>query len=254
MTASVVAHGLGLLDPSTIEILQPEEGLLIHSAQRQCEYQNAREVDLYGECVWSHYSDFRLSWDVEADVMVLDGGLGDYHPGMLLGPDALAFANANGSLPFRFDMGDASRIIYESPSQEPAAGGLCSVKFRAVLEFGDRRLIGGSAWGGADSAAYIAWYDALVADSRVKGERGGLVGSPGGGFGGRVCSGFASIFPETAALDHPSVDGHTVYAWLENADGYVSGTSSAGDDVVAGNLADVSTPDGRYRWILVSPP
>lgn len=138
---AVIAHSLVSLDPSTLEILQPEDYLLVHACPCSATNDTLQEVNSDGKLVLYVAYNFQLVWSVEADILAVSG-LANYHPGAALSTNSLAFLNG-ATKPFQYpatETGPSStvgRMVYESPVRTPVPGGLTGLTFQIRQIFND---------------------------------------------------------------------------------------------------------------------
>lgn len=132
--SAVLAHFSTPIDAGSLETLQEEDFLLVHSCTREGTRSLFEDQDQNGGGVVCAYYDPQVRWSIQAEARSLNG-LANYHPGLSLSTYALNFFNA-ADLPFMFESG-TGELVYEHPVQEAAAGDLVSISFDVVLKFGD---------------------------------------------------------------------------------------------------------------------
>lgn len=136
---SVLAYSAVPLDASTLELLQPEDHLLIHAAPCSPSNEVLQETNADGKLVLYVAFNFQLVWKVDADILAVSG-LANYHPGAALRDSSLAFLNG-AAKPFQFPAsngaGTIGRLIYENPERNPVAGDLAQARFDIRQIFND---------------------------------------------------------------------------------------------------------------------
>lgn len=134
-TAAVLVHNLtgADLDTAVLEILQPEDCLLIHQITVTPEVVDRQWTSTAGRTLLRVYMPLSLEWRVTASMIKRDG-LADYHPGRSLAARALTWANG-ATIPFQFAESADSVYVYETPSLTLQAGDLPAITFGIRLLF-----------------------------------------------------------------------------------------------------------------------
>lgn len=136
--AAALVHTLVPITPGVMDILKPEDYLLIHSCRDSGTRQIRRMTNINGECFARIDYDPVLRHSIEAELLS-PYGLGDWHPGAniagtiaLGGIPLIPFANADDCFGFR-----GGQLIYENPVRTRLPGDLPGISFDIVREFAD---------------------------------------------------------------------------------------------------------------------
>ena len=117
--------------PAVLEMLHPEDFLIVHAATDLCTRTKERRINPNtGQCYSISYTDLQLRYQITAEATG-NYGLANYHPGLELG-------TANGVLPFINAIDTfgctGGTLIYEDPIRTRLSGDLPGITFTVARE------------------------------------------------------------------------------------------------------------------------
>jgi len=131
--SAILAHLSVPFSPAVLEMLQPDDFLLIHSCTDICTRTKERRVNPNtGECYAISYSDLQLRYQITAEALG-NYGLANYHPGLQVTSNG-----TSGVLPFINAIDTfgctGGTLIYEDPVRTRLSGDLPGITFTVARE------------------------------------------------------------------------------------------------------------------------